>query len=241
MTSPGDPDQDGDERPDHCDNCPGVYNPGQENTGEAVPDEVGDACDPRPTEGGDRIVHLETFESPDSFGSNWTSFECRRGWSIDSDGLVFEEANEYCWFAWNGATGDNLAMELHFSVISESDKRTSNVGIAWGLDDQGNGLDCMAGADDWLYLYSLREGYVPAGEFRDWHDRRDLPRGAFGNGRQVLRAGSWQGQQHCMYDPHGVAPISLDPPTIPLDAGRIAFRFNNVVARVHMAVIYQLP
>jgi hypothetical protein len=59
------PDEDGDGYGDACDNCPTIANPDQKNVGESNigknPDVLGDACDPRPADEGDRIVLAEFF------------------------------------------------------------------------------------------------------------------------------------------------------------------------------------
>lgn len=84
-------DLDGDGVPNDQDNCPTVYNPGQENKdgdawGDACDDcppiaqtaqidtdgdGVGDPCDPRPTTPGDRIALFDGFYGS-AFGSGWT-------------------------------------------------------------------------------------------------------------------------------------------------------------------------
>lgn len=68
----GDPcvghDEDQDGIADVCDNCPHVLNAGQEDVREvppATPDGVGDACDPRPTSGGDAIALFDAFATSD--------------------------------------------------------------------------------------------------------------------------------------------------------------------------------
>jgi len=64
-------DEDGDGVPDACDNCPTVKNPDQANVQEtmagATADEVGDACDPNPMAGGDRIAMFSTMMTADGF------------------------------------------------------------------------------------------------------------------------------------------------------------------------------
>src|SRR6185312_15899950 len=49
------PDEDGDCVPDSVDNCPATPNADQADVRETVPDGVGDACDPHPTQEGDTI------------------------------------------------------------------------------------------------------------------------------------------------------------------------------------------
>ena len=59
----GDEDADGISNP--CDNCPTIANPTQRNQGEVdvaqLADGLGDACDPRPSESGDRIAFFDGF------------------------------------------------------------------------------------------------------------------------------------------------------------------------------------
>ena len=68
-------DEDGDSIVDACDNCPGIANGDQRDTTESVPDGVGDACDPRPTDA-DRITFFEAFAAP------------LVGWKVDSMSTV---------------------------------------------------------------------------------------------------------------------------------------------------------
>jgi hypothetical protein len=71
-------DEDGDGVVDSCDNCPGIANASQADTTEAVPDGVGDACDPRP-QAKDRIALFESFAS------------MPQGWTIDPDAKVMND------------------------------------------------------------------------------------------------------------------------------------------------------
>lgn len=60
-------DEDGDAWADACDNCPSEPNADQRDRGEidagAAADGVGDACDPRPSLGGDYLVLFDGFEA----------------------------------------------------------------------------------------------------------------------------------------------------------------------------------
>ncbi|MBA2542355.1 MAG: hypothetical protein H0V17_22125 [Deltaproteobacteria bacterium] len=90
QTSTGN-DEDGDGIDDGCDNCPTVENPSQENTLEAEPDALGDACDPDPLAPGNQIVLLETFSGP-SVDVRWSDAAGR--WRINANGkLVHESTN----------------------------------------------------------------------------------------------------------------------------------------------------
>lgn len=61
---PNAPDEDNDGIADHCDNCPSVANPDQEDAGD-MGDGVGDVCDPRPSEGGDSVLFIGFNASED--------------------------------------------------------------------------------------------------------------------------------------------------------------------------------
>jgi hypothetical protein len=67
-------DEDGDGIVDSCDNCPTVANADQADVGEVNaggnPDRVGDACDPRPANGGESILLFDPFTSG-NIGSEW--------------------------------------------------------------------------------------------------------------------------------------------------------------------------
>jgi hypothetical protein len=73
---PGGHDEDGDGFGDVCDNCPTIPNSDQLNVGEInankTADTLGDACDPRPAESGDRIALVEFFNNgiPTGFFNN---------------------------------------------------------------------------------------------------------------------------------------------------------------------------
>ncbi len=98
------PDEDGDGWPDACDNCVTVVNPQQANRGEldagTTSDSVGDACDPRPTITGDRVV-FAAMHNGDALASYVTSYgvtsvpgtgALRLGALNDSGSAVFSHA-----------------------------------------------------------------------------------------------------------------------------------------------------
>ncbi|WP_428267891.1 thrombospondin type 3 repeat-containing protein [Haliangium sp.] len=61
-------DEDSDGVGDVCDNCFGIPNRDQEDNGETAvdgkADGIGDACDPRPAEGGDKVLYQDGFNVP---------------------------------------------------------------------------------------------------------------------------------------------------------------------------------
>ena len=79
-------DEDGDAFPDACDNCPSVANADQRNNGEVdngvARDEVGDACDPRPTLIGDFILRFEAHDN--SAAAQYISTNGTFAWTQDA-------------------------------------------------------------------------------------------------------------------------------------------------------------
>lgn len=72
VANPAQLDTDHDGVGDECDNCPLIANPFQEDDGEiAMPDGIGDACDPHPSATADCLVLLDRFRGPDPL-ANWT-------------------------------------------------------------------------------------------------------------------------------------------------------------------------
>jgi hypothetical protein len=82
-------DEDGDGVVDSCDNCPSVANANQADLGElnagGSPDGVGDACDPRPSNGGDSILLFDPFTSG-QIGSEWQVYGGT--WQAGSDTIA---------------------------------------------------------------------------------------------------------------------------------------------------------
>lgn len=84
-------DEDGDGVANDADNCPGVFNPDQRDAMESAaggsPDGGGDACDPRPDRGGDRVVMFEPFND------GYPSWLTQGGEWIDATGEVAQLAD----------------------------------------------------------------------------------------------------------------------------------------------------
>jgi len=89
-----DPDEDGDCVPDAVDNCPATPNADQADVREPVPDGVGDACDPHPTQAGDTILAFYSFlGDPATIAANWPNEDPNSTtWSYPGDGTVVHTA-----------------------------------------------------------------------------------------------------------------------------------------------------
>ncbi|WP_428267726.1 hypothetical protein [Haliangium sp.] len=96
VSNPDQHDEDDDQVGDACDNCPADPNPDQEDLRDdegSGGDGVGDACDPRPDQGGDRLLLFDGF-GVDSAGvpPGWLEASGNKvgvgAWSVEDDQLV---------------------------------------------------------------------------------------------------------------------------------------------------------
>ncbi|MGE5184472.1 MAG: hypothetical protein ACM31C_20520 [Acidobacteriota bacterium] len=155
-------DEDGDLIDDGCDACPGLADPDQADTLETAnggtADGVGDACDPSPTIGGDRLAKLAPFASPGELAA-WTV--ATGSWGVASDTLVYVDptgmASGSIFF-----TGATLrvpyAVEARLVIDAmPSALNTGTVAIRVG-DLGGNGFACELDHDttgnDIVFLYT---------------------------------------------------------------------------------------
>lgn len=138
-------DEDRDGVLDACDNCPGVENPLQEDVREtmagALADGVGDACDPRPTVGGDHIEEFHAFADPGDIAA----WELLGGvWSVYGDQLVFDEPNRYeqrTLRSRNVVVAPLATIETQLTV-AEIDHFESYIGVTANADDPPSEISC---------------------------------------------------------------------------------------------------
>jgi hypothetical protein len=138
-------DEDEDGVRDLCDNCPGVANPLQENIREtnagAIADGVGDACDPRPTLGGDYIERLQTFSTPTDIG-DWQILG--GAWSVVGDQMVFDEPAHYeerVLLSLGAPITAPATIEIHLTVAT-IDQFQVYIGATANADAYPNELSC---------------------------------------------------------------------------------------------------
>ena len=132
-------DEDGDGVVDNCDNCPGIANANQADTTEAMPDGVGDACDPRPNDA-DRIVLFEGFAA---MPSGWT-LEAQITFSNDQ--LVTSATPAFS-RAYSPKVSTDGALETRWTITAlTTDPPYSSVELVAERDDVGvRGYRCATG------------------------------------------------------------------------------------------------
>ncbi|HWO26042.1 MAG TPA: hypothetical protein VNO30_45260 [Kofleriaceae bacterium] len=143
---PAQHDEDGDRIGDLCDVCPTVADPEQGDRGEvdanAFPDGVGDACDPRPSRGGDRIAALHTFATDTT--PSWQG----SGWTIDGDRVRATSATSAParWQHRRAEQGDAVSARLAVEVVAFA---AAGAWLSVALDGDGvqSGRTCTLFAD----------------------------------------------------------------------------------------------
>lgn len=117
-------DEDGDGIDNLLDNCPAVFNPGQQDDGDH--DGVGDSCDPHMTTGGDRLVVQDYFDAgnfvwtPDR-GSDWA----RGGGEMTTT----SPADATLAALWIARTIKAPTISLGFDVVSYGTGTATNNGL----------------------------------------------------------------------------------------------------------------
>jgi hypothetical protein len=144
-------DDDGDGIGDPCDNCPGIANTSQADDGEldagSAADGVGDACDPRPDQPGDRLVAFDPFTG-DTLDPGWDVIGGT--WEVRDDALFhtasLTDAPDILW----PITTADVAVETTATIL-ELGGRPSGVLVDFrSRNDMGvhDGYICMAGDPD---------------------------------------------------------------------------------------------
>lgn len=147
-------DKDGDGVPDDVDNCPGISN-NQAATTDS--DLVGDACDPYPTQDGDRIVQTEMFYGTAGAVTTGPGWELAAGGLVTSDEPDNTDANLMLLSLDATSTRQGLTAEVGFTVL--------DFGVAVGqnridlqlVDDRANPIHCTVTDEDPASANSLVE------------------------------------------------------------------------------------
>jgi thrombospondin type 3 repeat protein len=141
VQDPAQHDEDGDGFGDLCDVCPTVADPLQTDQGEldtmiAFQDGVGDACDPRPSRGGDKIGALHTFATDTT--PSWLG----AGWTIAGDRARASGAAQ--WQHVRPVPGDSITARLAVESVVWG---TAGGAVAVAVDGDASGRSCALVAD----------------------------------------------------------------------------------------------
>jgi len=147
--TPSTHDEDGDGVVDECDNCPSISNANQADIREVnaggMADGVGDACDPRPTAGGESIFLFDGLNFT-SFPAEWTNIGAGNwtalGDSVRPNGTEMgqELARSF------PAILNNYLAETTFTFNALETNGSSS--LPFRMDDSNNGWRCIVGTPD---------------------------------------------------------------------------------------------
>ncbi|MDX2088142.1 MAG: thrombospondin type 3 repeat-containing protein [Kofleriaceae bacterium] len=234
-------DEDNDGLPDLCDNCPGVANPDQNDTFEAMngrmPDGVGDRCDPNPSLEGDRLASLVTFDEPNAI-DRWRPAD---EWEITGGDLRVGSSSGVAQYIYdNVIPAPPYVVQLGFTLVSAfsnqhaylellADATTDDppAAVFCGISRYGtSGTEHVIGGTDHVGLANS--------------DDEPLPNG-FEAGPHVVELRHEPGTGiRCAITPEGrateVAQATLSQAPPPGAFGFTAFR---VQARIHYVAIYR--
>jgi hypothetical protein len=147
--TPSSNDEDSDGVVDECDNCPSIANTNQADLGEVngggTADGVGDACDPRPSSGGDSIYLFDGLNFT-TFPAEWTNVG-NGNWTASGTSVAPTSTNtgQEMNRAFPSGLGNYLA-ETAFTF----NQITSNfsASLPFRMDATRNGLGCAVGTPD---------------------------------------------------------------------------------------------
>ena len=194
-------DEDADGYGDSCDNCPTLANTSQANSREtaagATADTVGDACDPRPTQGGESILYFETFAGS-ALTTDWSVINGT--WSVAADALAQPTiTNDQRIHELAGVTGGDYVVETTFTFTG-FDSANVNGGIVFRMQNN-NGWLCGVFRDDTatpvvslLMIWTLQNG---AANFE--RNSATISEPTIGARYRIL-AGGYGSNQYCALD-----------------------------------------
>jgi hypothetical protein len=141
-------DEDGDGIVDDCDNCPAVFNPDQADVLEVAPDGVGDACDPRPTLGGDSILFFDPF-TVDPVNTPMSGWVSAAGlWLHQGDSVLQVQTTTAARLTRDDISIANVAVEVHLAIHEAPGCCTHMAGGMYRMDQAGSGWVCSFTIDD---------------------------------------------------------------------------------------------
>jgi hypothetical protein len=232
-------DEDTDGYGDVCDNCPTYSNVDQSNVREinagAAADTVGDACDPRPTQPGESIVHLDTFEG-NMLGTNWTVINGT--WTVAGDAVAQPSLiSDQRMHDTAAVAGNDYIVETLYT-FSGFDAGNVNGGVVYRMTN--NGWLCAVFRDDSgsptisrLMLWTIQNG---AANFQ--RSEAVVSEPAIGSSYRI-RAGAFGSNHYCALDSFQSGPNA--PFTSNQNADGIGgLRTNRTTGTYAYVIVYAL-
>jgi hypothetical protein len=148
--TPSTHDEDNDGIVDECDNCPSISNANQADVREVnaggIADGVGDACDPRPTAGGDALFLFDGLNFT-SFPADWTNIGAAGTWTASGSSVTATTTETGQELARNFPSSlNNYLAETAFTFTALETNGSSS--LPFRRNGAGDGWRCVVGTPD---------------------------------------------------------------------------------------------
>jgi hypothetical protein len=219
---------------DECDNCPSIANANQADIREvnasAVADGVGDACDPRPTAGGDSIFLFDGLNFT-SLPADWTNIGAG-SWTASGASVTSPGTDVGRELARNFPSDlSNYLAETAFTFTAVTTDGSSN--LPFRIDTARNGWRCVVGGKNGVGQFFLSK--VTAGTSETTAPQLtiiDLPQ--VGDRYRVL-GGAYEDNIYCLLGT-GERQDRSDTATV----GESGFRSSGTTATFEYLLVYRL-